>query len=185
MQSVFVAGSITIKKLPDKFVERFDNLISAELNIMVGDANGADSAMQQILLDRGSQSVTVFCSGDQPRNNLGHWPVRSIRTPAKPGTRQFFSAKDLAMAATADFGLMLWDSKSTGTLSNVIELTKRRKKSVVYVHRHHAFSIVHDVESLQHLVDLMSDDALSTAETKIGLSDRIRSLSKELQGFPF
>ncbi len=36
------------------------------------------------------------------------------------------------MARNSDYGLMIWDCKSTGTLSNVIELLRDRKKTVVF-----------------------------------------------------
>ncbi|MQW28393.1 hypothetical protein [Sinorhizobium meliloti] len=39
------------------------------------------------------------------------------------------------MAENAEIGFMLWDSKSTGTLSNIIELTRRGKKTVVFVNK--------------------------------------------------
>jgi len=43
------------------------------------------------------------------------------------------------MADVADYGLMIWDAKSTGTLSNVIELLKRKKKAVVFVNKEKTF----------------------------------------------
>lgn len=58
---------------------------------------------------------------------MGHWPVQRVETSHSPGSRAFFTAKDIRMAELADIGLMVWDTKSTGTLSNVIELLARRK----------------------------------------------------------
>ncbi len=185
MQSVFVAGSITIKHLPTNFVERLDSLLAARLGVVVGDANGADKAVQQILSDRGATEVTVYCSGGRPRNNLGHWPIQQIDSDAAPGTKAFFAAKDVAMAEVADVGLMLWDAKSTGTLSNVIELTRRGKKSVVFVNRRSAFTVVRDVQTLKQLTEEMSAGARELAEKKIGLSARIERLDKEQLGFVF
>lgn len=185
MTVVFVAGSITIKKPDARFVERLDSLIASELDIVVGDANGADKEIQKVLLAGRASSVTVFCSGDSPRNNLGNWPVRYVQTKAQVGTRAFFTAKDLEMAGIADFGLMLWDAKSTGTLANVIELMKRGKKSVVFVNSKKAFAIVSDAASLHRLVDLMSDTARVEAEDKIGLSAKMRRLDQEQFGFSF
>lgn len=52
--------------------------------------------------------------------------MRVVNTSHAAGTRAFFTAKDLKMAEEADYGLMVWDTKSTGTLSNVIELLKRK-----------------------------------------------------------
>ncbi|MEO7689679.1 MAG: hypothetical protein ABIS51_10370 [Sphingomonas sp.] len=54
---------------------------------------------------------------------------------AVPGTRAYFTAKDVEVAQAANYGLMIWNSKNAGTLSNVSELAKARKKSVVFVNR--------------------------------------------------
>jgi len=171
-----------LKRLPTAFVERLDSLIDSGLDVLVGDANGTDKAVQQELLDRGATAVTVFCAGFRPRNNLGDWPTKEIHSDAPAGTREFYTAKDLAMASTADFGLMLWDAKSTGTLSNVIELTKVGKISVVYVAPDHAFTVVRDMDGLKKLIGVMSDGALEDAERKISLSVKVGDLQL---GFSF
>ncbi|ASS56908.1 hypothetical protein [Rhizobium leguminosarum] len=185
VESVFVAGSITIKHLPSLFVEKIDSLLLSNLAVMIGDANGVDRAVQEVLNDRGARTVTVYCSGDTPRNNVGDWKVEQVQTSAQPGTKAFFTAKDVAMAQSAEIGLMLWDAKSTGTLSNIIELTRRRKKSVVFVNKKDAFTIIREVRDLENLVNIMSDGARSQAEQKIGLTSAIRSLSTEQLGFSF
>ncbi|MDW9957980.1 hypothetical protein GOB20_09090 [Sinorhizobium meliloti] len=185
MQSVFVAGSIAIKKLPTAFIEKLDSLLASNLGVIVGDANGTDKAVQQVLSDRGATLVTVYCSGSRPRNNLGDWPVKQIDSDAEPGTKAFFSAKDIAMAEDADVGLMLWDAKSTGTLSNVIELARQKKKSVVFVNNYSGFIIVRDAASLMKLVELMSEGSRQLAEQKIGLSGKVAKLNNEQLGFSF
>ena len=185
MESVFIAGSITIKRLPSLFVEKLDSLLSAKLAVLVGDANGVDRAVQAVLHDRGATNVTVFCSGDTPRNNLGRWPVNEIRSSAEPGSRAYFTAKDIAMAETAAIGLMLWDAKSTGTLSNVIELTRRGKKSVVFVNKKDAFTIIRSPADLRNLTHVMSPGARDLAEKKIGLAASITKLENHQVGFAF
>ncbi|MBB3460665.1 hypothetical protein [Rhizobium sp. BK377] len=185
MESVFIAGSITIKNLPSLFVEKLDSLIAANLAVVVGDANGVDKAVQEILDDRGATNVTVYCSGKVPRNNLGNWPVKEIYSSAEPGTKAFFTAKDVAMAEIAELGLMLWDAKSTGTLNNVIELTRRGKKSVVFVNKMDAFTIIRGPKDLKNLLEIMSDGARDQAEKKIGLSAAVRKLTEHQTGFSF
>ena len=80
------------------------------------------------------------------------------------------------MAEVADFGLMIWDTKSTGTLSNVIELLSRGKKSLVFVNKEKEFAAIASVEQLEVLVGCMSDHALRKAEEKIRLTQRIEAL---------
>jgi hypothetical protein len=179
MATVFVAGSMNIKRLDDRFVERLQNTVTATPAIVVGDADGADTSIQELLLDAGAESVTVYCSGEHPRNNVGNWPICKVQTKAKAGTRAYFTAKDLEMARVADRGLMIWDAKSTGTLSNVIELVKREKKCDIYVNKDRAFLTICDVEGLDRLVSRMSDSARSSAESKIGLSRLLADLVNE------
>lgn len=173
---VFIAGSMNIKNLDPEVKKRIDNIIGQDLEVVVGDADGADTSVQWHLFNQGGSRATVFCSGPAPRNNVGDWPIESVVTKHAEGSRAFFTAKDLRMAEVADFGLMIWDAKSTGTLSNVIELLSRNKKSVVFVNKAKAFRNVSTVEQLEELVGLMSEHAKKKADEKIGLMNRIESL---------
>jgi len=128
MTTVFIAGSMNIKHLHPKVKERIENIVTSEFDVVVGDADGADTSIQQCLLALGGSRTKVYCSGSVPRNNVGKWSVRVVETKHEVGSRAFFTAKDLLMADVADYGLMVWDAKSTGTLSNVIELLARKKK---------------------------------------------------------
>lgn len=179
MTTVFIAGSITIKKLDPRAKERIDKIIESNFDVVVGDADGADSAIQSHFFNAGFNRVTVFCTGDTPRNNIGNWPAKVVTTTAKPGTRAFFTAKDLRMAESADFGLMIWDAKSTGTLSNVAELLARGKKSVIYVNKDKVFKNVGNVNEFESLVGVMSEQAKHKADEKMRLSERIYKLKNE------
>jgi len=185
MESVFVAGSIAIKQLPSNFVAKLESLLASKLGVFVGDANGVDTSVQRTLLERNATSVMVYCTGSAPRNNLGDWPIKQIKSRAQPGTKAYFTAKDVAMAEDADIGLMLWDTKSTGTLSNVIELAQRRKKSIVFINKRDLFWIVRDTASLRELTGFMSAASRDAAEKKVGLSSRLDKLESELSGFNF
>lgn len=176
---VFIAGSITIKNLDLKVKERIKNIIDQEFEILVGDADGVDCSVQQYLVDSNAKAVRVFCTGERPRNNLGCWPVEPVTSKHKEGTRAFFTAKDLKMAEVADFGLMIWDTKSTGTLSNVIELLLNKKKSVVFVNKEKSFKNIGAVDQLEDLLGLMSDHAKNKAEEKIRLSEKVSMLKNE------
>lgn len=180
MTTLFIAGSMNIKHLDVKVKERIDKAVSADIDIFVGDAEGADLSIQHHLFNLGTARVTVYCSGTKPRNNFGDWPVRVISTKHSEGSRAFFTAKDIAMAESADFGLMVWDTKSTGTLSNVIELLTRGKKSVVFINKSKSFQNVGNVEQLEALTSCMSDTAKRKADEKIRLFDRIFAM-KHLQ----
>jgi hypothetical protein len=176
MTKVFVAGSISIKRLDPAFMAKLDRIVAENFEVVVGDADGADSSIQKALLDLNASNVTVYCSGDIPRNNFGHWPVRQVDTNAEPGTRAYFTAKDQEMAREADYGLMLWDAKSTGTLSNVFELAERERVTRVFVNKAKKFLTVRGRTDIEQLVSLMSEGSRRKAEQKIGLSRRLAKL---------
>lgn len=132
MTSVFIGGSRKISRLNPEIQERLDCIIDKGFKIIVGDANGADKAVQAYLHLKLYSDVEVFCAGKSVRNNVGHWHVRTIDAAGKKGF-DFYAAKDQAMADEASYGLMIWDGKSTGTLMNVLRLVEKRKKVGIYV----------------------------------------------------
>lgn len=177
MTNIFIAGSISIKHLDLKVKRRIDNIIDANQTVLVGDADGVDCSIQKYLSQRGAKHTIVYCSGAEPRNNVGRWPVNSVQVEhAAPGSRAFFTAKDVEMAKAADFGLMIWDARSTGTLGNVLELLRRKKKSVIFINTAKQFLTVGDVTQLERLLSFMSESAMRIANDKIGLHDRINDL---------
>jgi probable addiction module antidote protein len=131
MNTVFIGGSRRISRLSEQVQERLHKVTSSGAHVIVGDANGADKAVQKFLLDNAYQNVTVFCSGDFCRNNLGHWETQSISASDQAKGFDFYAAKDRAMAHNADFGLMIWDGKSVGTILNILRLVRAGKKAVL------------------------------------------------------
>lgn len=179
MTTVFIAGSISISRLHEKVADRINKIVSSDFNVVVGDADGADTSIQECLQRYQAGKVTVYCTGDSPRNNVAEWPVHRVVSRAKAGTRAYFTAKDLEMARDSDYGLMVWDCKSTGTLSNVIELLREKKKSVVFVNKNKDFVTISDKGGLERLVAFMSDHARAKAEEKIGLTAKVASIAHE------
>lgn len=132
MNTIFIGGSRHISRLPSEVKKRIENVVSSGHRVIVGDANGADKAVQKYLLDSQYEKVTVFCSGATPRNNLGSWGVRCVDAPRNAKGVHFYTVKDREMAREADFGLMIWDGKSPGTILNVLRLVQSGKISVLY-----------------------------------------------------
>ena len=57
-------------------------------------------------------------SGETMSGDVDKWPVHSVTSDLAPGVRAYFTARDVAIVAeAADYGLMMWDATSTGTLS--------------------------------------------------------------------
>lgn len=170
MKTAFLSGSRRISRLNDSMRRRLDQLMQRRFTILVGDANGADRAMQRYLAASGYESVIVFAVPPKPRNNEGAWRVEFV-TPPK-GARGFdkFSAKDRVMASRADAGLMLWDGESRGTVANLSDLLSRGKPIALYYAPNRAFL------NLQSISDLAS--ALP------GLADRMPAARESVPADP-
>jgi hypothetical protein len=132
MHSVFVAGSRALSKLNGQVKERLDNIVKQNFTVLVGDANGADKAVQRYLAERGYEHVVVYCM-EVCRNNVGNWPTHAHTVESAPRhDRQYYGIKDIAMAKDASCGFMIWDGISKGTLTNVINLVNAEKKVLLY-----------------------------------------------------
>ena len=131
MTTVFVGGSRRVTRLPIEAKNRINNIVHQGFGILVGDANGVDKAVQRYLADVNYDNVTVYCSGKTSRNNIGQWATRNVSVGKSEKNFQFYAAKDREMAQQAEFGLMIWDGKSPGTILNVLRLVRASKKAVL------------------------------------------------------
>lgn len=132
MNTIFIGGSRHVSRLPVEVKQRLDNVIHSGHRVIVGDANGVDKAVQKYFHDAAYDKVTVFCSGHNLRNNLGHWTTHNVDAPKHLRGFHFYAAKDREMAREADFGLMIWDGKSAGTVLNVLRLVGAGKIAVLF-----------------------------------------------------
>jgi len=150
MTTVFIGGSRAVSRLNDVIRERLDDLVQKGCQILVGDASGADKAVQQHLADCRYSQVIVFCM-DECRNNVGGWPVRKISSDSAKKDFAYYATKDIAMAREAKCGIMLWDGKSKGTVHNMMNLIGAGKKVLVYFSPEkacHKLSTEQDLNSL-------------------------------------
>jgi hypothetical protein len=151
MTVVFLSGSRAIKRLAAPVAARLDSMIANGLDLVIGDAAGADAAMQTHLTGRGYTRVTVFCAGRRCRHNLNSWPVEIIEAAPGSAGRAFYTAKDRAMAARADIGFVVWDGESRGSLANLQTLADAGKTSVVWHNPGSQFVTVRTVSDLDAL----------------------------------
>jgi adenine-specific DNA-methyltransferase len=129
---VFVGGSRRVVRLNPEVGLRLDAILAKQASILVGDANGADKAVQNFLRTREYRDVEVFCSGDECRNNVGNWTLRHVAVESRKRDFDFYAAKDQQMSREADSGLMIWDGKSVGTLMNAIRLIRQGKEVSIF-----------------------------------------------------
>jgi adenine-specific DNA-methyltransferase len=133
---------------------------------MVGDANGADKAVQQHFAKRGYENVLVYCM-TECRNNLGNWPTKNVTSPSSRRDFAYYAAKDQAMATDAKCGIMLWDGKSKGTLNNIQALIRNGKKTLVYLAADRAFHKIVTGQDLDALLDRCDPSAVQRAQQAI------------------
>lgn len=180
--TVFLSGSRTLGRLNSDVRERLRNIVDQNFHVVIGDANGADKALQKYLSDAHYPSVTVYCSGGRCRNNVGEWETRNIVVDDRLSGRDFYVQKDKTMAEDADYGLVLWDGKSAGALGNVMELIKKHKKALVYFSPARSFVSVATAEDIRKLLTNCSPEAQSQINKKIKLTKSLDQLERSSQG---
>jgi len=166
MTSVFIGGSRAVSRLNTTIVSKLDELIGRQCLIFVGDANGADKAVQQHFAKRGYQHVLVYCM-DQCRNNVGNWPTKNVTSPASRRDFAYYAAKDHAMTHDAKCGIMLWDGKSKGTLNNIQQLIAAGKKTLVYLATDKAFHKIVTDHELDAFLQRCDPNAVHLAQQAI------------------
>ena len=130
MIKVFVSGSINIHILPQLAIEKLDSIMDKNFLVLIGDAPGVDSLVQQYLLSKNYRNVLVYYAGGTVRNNKGAWNIVHVESNNLIG-RAMYTLKDKKMAKDSDYGLMIWDGKSKGTKENINEMLSLNKKFYV------------------------------------------------------
>jgi len=166
--NVFIGGSRAVSKLNEVVRARLDDLIRRGCTILVGDANGADKAVQMYFAEKHYASVIVFCM-ENCRNNVGGWPPRSVEPPRGSKGFSYYAAKDFVMAEEAHCGVMLWDGKSKGTLQNILNLLAGNKRTLVYLAPSKDFHVVASQEELQTLLARCEKRDIDNAIRALGL----------------
>lgn len=171
MTKVFIAGSRQITRLPAEVKSRVDTMIDRGFQILVGDANGADKAVQAYLAEKAYPNVLVHCMERHCRNNVGQWPTHEV--PAPKGSRgfAFYSVKDRVMADAAEYALMLWDGKSKGTINNVVNLARVGKPAVVYIAPKKRFVTVKVLDDLRGVLAQGETESVERLVSALHLDD--------------
>jgi hypothetical protein len=173
MTKVFIAGSRALSRLNPEVKRRIDTMMDKGFTILVGDANGADKAVQRYLAEKQFRNVVVHCMVGNCRNNVGSWPTREIA--AAPGARGFayYSTKDLAMVNDAQYGFMLWDGESKGTLNSVINMVHQNKMVVVYIAPKKKFQNMRSPGDVSQLLAGLGRAKVQQLERQLGIEREI------------
>lgn len=154
--------------------QRLDSMMAQSFTILVGDANGVDKAVQKYCANSHYSNVVIFCAGHSCRNNIGGWTTKHIHIDRSTRDYKFYMAKDIEMAKEADYGFMIWDAESGGTLSNILEMLERGKKVLVYIGPDKSFVQLHGTDDLQQILKACPAEAIKLFDRKFNLSRRLQ-----------
>jgi hypothetical protein len=169
LTKVFIGGSRHLSRLSPDVKRRLDRIIAQRFEVVVGDANGADKAVQSYLASHGYRSVVVFCMTGACRNNVGDWPTRDVSAPRNARGFAYYAVKDGAMAQEATHGFMLWDGDSKGTLNNILSLVRQDKPVVVYFGPAKAFVKVRSRNDVMQLLGRCEPAAAARFERELDI----------------
>ena len=122
---IFLGGSKCVGVLPQGAIQKVEQYIKDNCEFLIGDCHGAVLAFQKLL--KGYAWVTVFCSGSEPRFNVGGWGTVALGYK-NSRDYDFYAKKDIAMADIADSALMVWNGKSRGTMLNIARMRLAAKE---------------------------------------------------------
>lgn len=148
---IFIGGPRALKVIDRNVDEGLKKIMKKNDTVLVGDANGMDRAIQQFFFEHRYRDVFVYASQGKARNNVGDWPIQGVKVPDKVKGFDFYAAKDKTMAENADYGFMIWNGKSKGTLNNIINLTKQNKKVLLYYTPHKKFYMISEITAVEKL----------------------------------
>lgn len=132
--SVFISGSIAIKVLPQEVKNSIHKIVNNQMRILVGDANGIDSLVQDYCLSLNYFNVTVYSISILPRYRASDkFALKTIliSNEIKNG-RERQQEKDKAMTNDSQYSFVIWDGKSKGSYANVIRALEQDKKIKLY-----------------------------------------------------
>ncbi|MCK5538108.1 MAG: hypothetical protein KAI79_14880 [Bacteroidales bacterium] len=140
MSSVFISGSIAIKKIPLSVENSINKIIDQNIQILVGDADGIDTKIQNYCKRRNYSNVIVYSIYPLPRYKVPDFEKKYIVVnidSKKERERQ--KEKDAAMTIDSDYSLVIWDGVSKGSYQNILRAIEKDKKVKVYLNQENKF----------------------------------------------
>ena len=183
MSKIFLGGSRNLGRLNPALRTRLRNLITNKHTVLVGDANGVDKAVQSFFAEEGYRNVIVYCMDGECRNNLGKWEIRSIESGGRNKDFAYYAMKDAQASLDADYGFMIWDGESKGTLNNVLNLIQQGKPALVYRSPSREFIQIRSTDDIISLVASYSTEIVDYLNKKIKLEKRVAASSQTTLSF--
>lgn len=183
MSKIFFGGSRSLGRLNPAITTRLRNVIANNHTVLIGDATGVDKAVQSFFAAEGYRNIIVYCMDGECRNNVGDWKVTSIDAFGKKKDFAYFAMKDAQMSADADYGFMIWDGESKGTLSNVLNMIQQGKSALVYQSASQEYLQINAMDDVVRLVAGCSSEVVNYLNKKIKLETRIAASNQAALGF--
>lgn len=130
---VVLGGSRQLSFLPEEVMDNLNSWMRDGVEFLIGEAKGTDAKFQEFFKFSKYDKVKIYYSGDYVRHNFGNWETEKIESGLKSKSHAMHAAKDRTMTLLADTGLMIWDTLSAGTLSNLIDLLNQGKPCQIFV----------------------------------------------------
>lgn len=176
---IFIAGPRALRTLDEKIIRQLNSISAKEHEVIVGDADGIDTAVQQFFADRQYENVIIYATEGKARNNVGRWKIKSVVPPSQAKGFRYYAAKDLEMAKDADFGFMIWNGKSKGTLNNILNLIALGKKCKVYLSTVNELYAVKSLDDIKCLVSLCEEDTQMLFQKLLKENEQIKIFLRE------
>ena len=151
---VFIAGPRAVKKLDENVLKKINDICEKNFEILVGDASGIDSLVQNYLKTKNYNNVEIYASNGKARNNFNNWNVVDVEVENGIKGFDFYAQKDIQMANDADTGFMIWNGESRGTFNNIINLLNQEKKVVLYLVNTMNFYLFKNREEFEYFISL-------------------------------
>lgn len=134
MSSVFISGSISVISLPAEVFRTINTIETKNIHIIIGDAKGIDKIVQEKLSRDEYYNVTVYTIYNKPRNITSqNFNVKQINYDKNlKSERAKQKYKDTAMAEDCDYMLIIWDGKSKGSYTNLLNALHMNKPFKVF-----------------------------------------------------
>lgn len=133
---VFISGKVKYDEpISDTIKKELDKMIKSKSKIIIGDAPGADTRIQDYLSEVNYKNVVVYTTDDKVRNNKGNWSVEKISSDGYKEEREIRRQKDIAMSKSATKGFVVSsddDRSDSATSLNVQRLIESGKPIQFY-----------------------------------------------------
>lgn len=133
---VFISGKVKYDRpLDEPLKKEIDKIIKSGSKILIGDAPGADTRVQDYLASKGYSNVVVYTTDKKVRNNVGNWKVERISGKGYSDEKSIRQQKDIAMtrASTRGLAIMPFDDRPDSAMSlNVQRMNEQGTPVLTY-----------------------------------------------------